>query len=812
MPLIPRAAEQVRMQSSAPVQIASTGDARIPGEAIAAFGKGVEKAGAEYMQFQKQQEAFAEQNKSDEFANEVHNVSLKAHEYAKTNSSEDGADFGDKFYEAAQPAYDEAMNKYAGNNPRLREKFSSYLNRVKSDADTSIAINSGAMMEEHNYKTLDKTSVDAANRVMQNPKEEMAVAEIQAFGKSLDAHVAAGNFSAEKADKIRKVHYQRVAMEFVNGLEDKKQPGKALAFLKANQTDANMFTQLDPAQARSIGLIDSREEQALVAKGETYKVPTLSKKDGVKLTPELTEAMNSLDPLDKAHLIDRVSAKLQEQVAVKLSDVNAEMNGFEQIAMTGGLGANAEGTVAKLKASINAAPGMSLSAKRRAMDRINTASVIDKQLKVAAITPRSQLTPENFASSVAEKIHLASASAAQIDPRMGEVDYAIQANREESLARATKAIEQIQKKQDSDGAGVMVSSDKDSYMLYKAAQTGGAAEFKNYATTVLNKQNHLGFAKPSLIPKDDAAAIAQTMKAAPDADTMNMVIGNLEQKFGEYMPQVMEEIAAQDKSLADYKMISMVPMHQRQPLLDGIKNDAGIVQQIKEDKTLSSRSKEAGEEITSLMGNFNKALMGGRNDSSSVNAVNSMQNLANIQARRAILRGEDPEKAAKDAYNTVVAGNFSLVTGGKSTVLIPRQIQNGDSTYEIGPKQERLFKTFMHVYSSAEGFRELGVRIPDAYNKGQLDWENETRIGGIGNYPENPIRNYYNALSENSRWVTNDSQTGMLLVELRTDGSSVPVMDKYGKRVERSYKDIFISTPKSVIDADKTFVAKLFGG
>lgn len=809
--IIPRVAETVRMQSSSPVAIASTGDARIQGEAIQRFGQGVTEFG------QKQLE-FSRQNSRDEFLNEMQNVQTKAALHAEQNAAPDGSDYGQKFNEVADQGYTDAINKFGGGDPHLSREFESVRNRFKGDADTTIAVQSVKRLEQYNFDTFGKIVKDSGDRVrekvralmsVKNPDwsatEKLVTAETQAFGASVDARVQKGTLTAQNAVKVRQAFNETVAKATIDGLSGVENYGKAISLLQANQVDQKSFAELDPTQAKQLGFIDSHQESMLNSRGEKYKIPTMVDGDKAVLTNEVASVMSGLDPADKAHMIDQMQAKLKERTEVRMSDLNANISGFEQLAMEGKSNDNDKSLVLK---DATAAP-MPDAARRRVIDRILTADAIGKTIKMAGSVPRAQLNGADFMKHAAAKIDLASKSLQTLNPALQgmDKDVAVRANRFEKLQMVEKAVDQVKRAQDKDPAGYLIQNDTQIGNLYRATKSGDPQDFDKYATTLMNKQKYLGFGSYNLLPKDEAASMAHTLASIQDADGTNQLLTQMEGQYGKNLPKVMNEIAQHDKSLSELKLIPHVPSYQRLALIDGVKNAPAINEALKKDDTLKVNSKTASFELSKLMAPFNTALVGVRGDSAGVQTSNGLMKLAEAQANRDVLKGADPQEAARTAYNDVVGSNFNVVAGGRSSVLVPRQL----GSYQIGDKETKIFKTFMDHYSTPEGLRELNVRIPKAHDVG-LDWEtNQATAAANHMAPDSKAKNWLTDYSKSVRWITNDTQTGLVLVKQNVNGTTEYVKDRGDRRVEKTFQDIYLHPSKAVIEQNKGIIEKLFG-
>lgn len=778
MPIIPRAPETVRMQASTPVPIASTTDARIRGEQMANFGEALTSFG-------KQQYEMDQSLKFQEGTDALKNVARQAQMYADQNSQEDGSDYGQKFYEFAEPKTAEVMNEYSG-GPRLNSKMQSYLKSAQGEVDTAIVLESTKKLEKFNWNRLETTSDMSADRVRENPIPQLAEAEFKSYNAMLDGMVTTGGMSAENASKAKNAYTQKLGTQYVDGLANKQMYGKALQFLEANQEDPNLFSELDPDQAKSLGFIDSREATGLKEKGELYKVPVLTKGDKVKLSPEMAAIASSMDPNKKAQMIDQLKAKAREATTVKLSDLNAQVNGFEKFALSGGQYSDKD--VADLKQQISMNPNLTVEAKKRAMDSVNSANAVGQQLKLVANTPRSQWA--SIIDGADQKMTLAAQEAAKYDPKMGDVDsdFAVQANRLQNKETLERSLIATAKAQNDDAAKFVLSTDQGISTLYKGTKDGDPKGTENYIRNSLAKQNYLGIPATSqrILTKEEASGISGLIKSMPDSESTANYYASLENQYGQYFPKVLDEIVGKDEDLAGFKTAMYAPQGSRAGLIDAIKNKDVINKSFHQDSALSSQKDIVTTAASNTLKLFRKATLDSGNDVNRASVPNAFQSQIELQVKREMVKNPsaDPEALADKAYNDIVGSAYDIRDGGGSTVIVPKVIGGRQMDTEI-------VSSFMTVYSKPENFSELNVAVPSKYTNAD---------------------DYFKELSQNSKWVTNSSQTGMKLVQVDPTGNMQPVYDKYGKQVTANYEDINLRPSKKVKDENKGFLGRMFGG
>ena len=786
MPLIARVSESVQLQPSAPVQIAATSDARINGEALAKFGDAVTKFGEEQLHVDRTL-------KREEFKNELQNVVKLSGESAQQSAAPDGSNLGDEFDKRAVPATAELLNRYGGYDPQLRGELESYTKRVRNDVDTSLMIQKSQMLEKHNFDRMESVIKSSANRLRENmPLTDSSVvnsvrAELSSTFNMIDT-VSAKN--PENVVKMREAALGMMAKEFAEGFEGQQRYGELRHYLRGTQADPGVFTEFSPQEARALGYVTGVEADALAAKGENFKVPLETDKKGKKIDPSISFLLGGLTPAQRGSLIEKMDAKIKEQAQVRAGDVSASLSGYEKHRARGGEVTQAE--TQKLVDDIRSLPGAPQQAKQRLIDRVRTADAIGEQMKVAATTPRSEL--QGLLSKATAQIESVPASAD------GGRDFAIMENRAQAVQSLQQSMAAMIKEQDEDPAGFMLRNDKEVALIARGTKDGTGVE--SFTTTLMNKQRYMGMT-PMPVTKQQANGIAQQMAGNPDPGFTNEYLNSLQAQYGKHFPAVMNQVAENNKTLAPLQAVVYAPPETRAAAVDAVK--AAPQMKIEYAKAENQVLKKDIEDQTkSAMTNFRTAVMGGTNDTSRLGVVQSMGSLIELQAQRDVLKGAEPKEAVQKAYRDIVATNYAVVTGGNSSVLVPRQLV----------PEPKIVETFLRVYEPARGYGTRGIydtqadpHTPGATVTVKVDTASNTNKDLMNDFQIAGDK----AGLRNMRWVTNDAQTGVRLMEVMTDGTLQPVYNKLKQKVETSYDQINNTRNKKLIEANKTVLQKLFG-
>lgn len=763
--IIPRGSQQTRLSSSAPVSIASTSDARIGGEALASFGRGVQAIGTQLVQEQQKQDALDRKLTEDEKANEIESVVKQSTFEAKRLGAADGSDINTKYKEIVGPKIAEVIDSVG--DERTRKNLQSYSSRLDVDANTTLGIESLGRKEEYNFNRIGKIQEQNANQIRETPTEAMAQAKVAQLGADINNIIATGAVGPENAAKLREAGLNTYANQWMEGLATKKQFGKALNLLRANADDPSLVTEMTPAQASQMGLIDPSEQSALESKGETFKLPISTAKNKVKLSPEVTAVMNAMTPKEKARWIDQFDAKIREETEIRMADLNADINGFTSYVQRGGQ-ADPKKT-AELKQNI-VNSNLPTTAKMRKLDELNTAEAIGAQVQLASMTPRGK--EGNLLENARKAMELSTADAAKFDSRFGEMgkDFASINNREQALGALSSAITQMRKQQDEDGAG-FVLRDQEISDLYRGSLDGNAETSQKYVEKSMIKQNYLGIpgSKIRAIPKAVAQEKAGKFALIQDSAASALEVEKLQSQYGKHFPKVMAEIVRENPSLSHLQVAAFVgnPMA-KESIIENSKNKKAINEAFTTD--LFKPAKDNIEtSVNDYVNDINRATINANPDGGSLALSQTMTEQVMLEAKKSYI--QDPtqktDTVAQKAYDKILGSTFAVAQSKNSSVIVPRKISGVNI-------DEKLVKAYMDTSTDYENIKNENIGIPAAYKE------------AFGAEAKN---RFARDISAKGIWVPNSSQDGMYLA-MPTANGRVAVQDAYGKPYEKSFLEL----------------------
>lgn len=788
MAIIPRTSESARMQVNAPVNIANPSAARRPGEDLSQFGSELAKFGSQMID---RERTIARQ----EGSNDMQNAAKEAEDYANKNSAKDGSDYGQRFNEYYEPRVNSIKDKYAGMDPSLKRDFESYSKRMAGDIGVTIAARSAGMREKDSFDRVGALQDQSAMRLYQNGNPNLVQAEMQSTNLFVDEMVKTGGLSPVNADKLKQAYYNKSGIALIQGLEERQEYGRALGLLTATAPrpgDTSFSSTMDPAQAQSLGFITSQEAQALAESGKLYDVPVLTRGDKRPVSPAEAALINGMDPLKKIGMIEAIKAKMKTNTEMRLGDLNASLNGFKDMAFKGL--PIAESQVEQLKDQINSNPNLTPFARARNMTVVDTAYVVNKTLQTAQSTPRSQWG--SLMESAQADIKSRAASAASRDPKMAaaESDFAVQNIRSEGIQALQNSLVSLRKEQDDDAAA-FVQRDSRIQQLYKGtadadSSPDGRQAMQQYINYSLTKQTSLGIApqKQRILTKGEAANIAAQLSMNSDAGATNDMLTNLEGAYGKHFPRVMAEVGAADKSVANLGVATFANPAQRVGLIDALKNEDAINTAWKQMPSAEYKQNLIAQNMrTGQLAELNKVFTDSSSNSGGISQINTLQKAMEMQIKRDLVR--DPNANIKDlskkAYDDVVGSQYNIVNTRNSNLLVPKVV-NGKHV------DEGIVRSYVDVHSRAENFKDLGVQVPPNY-KGKEDL-------------------YYSNMQNEVAWTMNKDGTGVRLMGTGANGARLPVLDKFGAPIEKSFNDINLNPGKKALDQNKGFLGRMFGG
>jgi hypothetical protein len=775
--IIPRIKENVRIQPSSPVPVGSGDFARREGEQIENIGGAIMNIG----QAMFKADAVSKQSAaSEEITTLVNNSKLIAEQTSQSN----GADIKQKFQENFDKNIGKIREKYSGNfvaNKGIEE----FIQNSKVGADDTLTAASLKKLNSFTIDSINKGNESALARIYNNPDPALLQAEIARVNNEVAAYTkieeetGVSALSVDQGMKLKDNFYKGVAENRLKGLIVKQRFGEALGLLGASQTDSELFNEFVPDQAAKLGFITDDEAREMSSRGEKFKIPTMTKKDKMhtKLTPEEALVMSRLDDGTRQSLTQQLQAKMRERTELRLSDLNAEIAGFEQLAFSPSPVSQQQ--TSKILNSIVTNPDLPPVAKARLANKVVSGLAVNTQMQQILTVPKAEQGA--LIERASQDIDKVTKDLIKMNPQLKSMgkDFATQGYTEQAKMRLRSMINDTNKRVAEDPVPFLLGSDANLDMLKRASADAGQTPegteaLKKYNDTLLAKAQYLG-TEQKLLPKNEAVAYADKIKMLPDADETDKYITSLRQTYGEHFPRFMGELMSVDKGLAPMAALTYAdPLNSRE-LVDGIKNKKQIDAEFKVGGKYAKEKNIVEMGVKQEMTPFRRIFVNSGTDTSNLGMIQGLEKAVEIQAKRDIVNnGKMPDIAVKEAYDKVIGSQYHIVDSGRSRVLVPRDLGQGKPM----PNPDNINK-FIKYNSMPEGLKNLNVAMLKADEKDGLTYDQ-----------------FLQKDAALMKWSTNATQTGIRL--MRTDpitGADRPVRDKFGRIVEKSYEEISLEVP-----------------
>lgn len=357
----------------------------------------------------------------------------------------------------------------------------------------------------------------------------------------------------------------------------------------------------------------------------------------------------------------------------------------------------------------------------------------------------------------------------------------------------------------------VVESQKDdafSYSLEVSAElrdlAEAAADGNSVATQAL-AEKQLAFQREQGVPKEfrritskgQAGEMAQNLIAIQDPLLAAQQIDILQDQYGPHSIQLMSEMAKADKRIADMSLAMYFDDPQaKSNIIENARQKSTIDRQFRENFP-NDRTK-IRDGVAKKMQEIRIAMTLGSRSPSRLQMAESFQEQVITEARKLRLRRGSSgslNDVIEDAFDSLVGVTFSTVTAGRSTVLIPKNLERKNV-------DAQTVESFVNVHSDVKGLKRIKARPPEvkaSFFRNQGLTESEIREA------------WYENLKDNHRWITNDSQDGLLLVYEPPGESPQVAKNEDGEFVEFSFEEIMGVTDEAII-ADRNRFLRDFRG
>lgn len=287
----------------------------------------------------------------------------------------------------------------------------------------------------------------------------------------------------------------------------------------------------------------------------------------------------------------------------------------------------------------------------------------------------------------------------------------------------------------------------------------------SWATLIEGKQKADGLTSVKYLTPEMSKTYGSMLKSK-NIDTANLVRDTLANGYGEErFNKIVSEMVLNKDIEPEQAMAFYLPdPGARKLYLENISKKKDLSKDFEsQPKEIQSGLKElyASPEVMTLQ----KSILAA--DKDLVWLTNSMREGLKVNYQSFIANGMDPDDA-KERTLDMVARNYGVAATGKSSVVLPKTFEPYRSAVE----------DYMDDSLKLHNLKLMNISPDPAYS-------NDPKL--IGSDVE---AKYLEDVSKFGAWVSNASQTGVILTKLNPDGSRAPVRDKLGNKIERSFTDM----------------------
>lgn len=735
---IPILTESTRLSPNSPVEIASSRDARIPGQTVSALGEAVSDLG---------QIMRTAQNQVDETkARDQISIHMRdGREHALRVGKPDGSDYEDIFSQYVDKNVPSIFSQYS--DPAL-------IRRIEVDAGhqktaQTIGVRNDAFKAQQNYILKGNQEIIdmRVQRAFDNP--DVAALDYVDFRdnhiKNLHANQVASTETATKLDEIAR---ERISEAYFDGLLNKKKFNDAAQVLGATEQDLTLKLNSD-----ELGMY------GLKADG-SHMLPMVGK-DKKPLSPEVSELIRGLKPEKREKLVAKLQSAMELETKVKLHTINTNVQAYVGYAMNG------QPVSVKEKASVRAmVENMSDPyLKAQYTEMLDTADKVAPIVEIA-----KEGTPDQVNKALAK-----------FDQSLGNPqDLASRYKTDGIKQKAIDAIRKIQEERIKDPMNDALNDDSLA-VLRQAAKGGDPEDVQNYIGRALDVQSHRGVPAHELrvTTKQEAQMLADRLRSAQMIDyaTMANELDRIEQQYGPHFEKAISEVTKEDKSLPESVMLAaqVSNMGSKREILENLQKKKSI------DEAFNQRSdtskKELNDAVQEQIDKFSATLGANMRSAEGLTTVNRFHEQISLQAKKNMaMRQMDVDSAVEAAYTEIVEKNFDIVETNRSQILMPKKAAYNPELVE------RFTEDFEPRSGNYGALQILGVG-PTERDIQELMAKNP------GQTKEQITDAYRASVMANGRWISNGDQTGVsLVVDLM--GRFVPVYRDNGTRVEFTFREL----------------------
>lgn len=644
----------------------------------------------------------------------------------------------------------------------------------------------GANLEEKRYKSEAYNAVTPAMISLQKSIDEYTL-------QQKSQNLTGENFQ-KSIDTFAQQKFQEVASKMPNDLATQLFANDGQKFLAETSLNAKLYENKAKAVAQTQALDDSLQQAAQDVNPinfDSYQKTLLQgneRNNGITRTPEQVAAMRSkintdltngmfekmynnkdyqsalnilnggipkitsvMDADKKNAWITKFQSKVEEDQMIKTQDIRSMAQNVSYELQNG----RTPKEYGQLVAQINGPNKLSPYEKKSILDSLAVSVHVGTEVAKLGKMTNAQLA--NYQSPTFQ----------------GTIDTAYQ--RGQAQSHIQSMADKILKERQSDPAQYLTSRDPDlQNLVLRSNNFTDPQATQELITKRITEAKAFGM-MPQPLTKSEASQIKSSIVGAPNGMVAATIMDKLQTSLGDYSQGAMVQ-AFKDKAEAPYMMMAFMPtvedkMHVFESVksADALKKDLGV-------STVHSVDAVVQRKMFSEL----SALKGSNSTGAGVSLANSMARIVSLDAQKMMsVGGLSANDAVDKSYKNLIADNFVYGSGGKSEVLVPKQVGSVVNTQDA-------LDNFLQQYTTKDTLSKIDLAVPPGYQKSfKGDRAKEA---------------YVSALSDAGKWVLSPNHDGLILVLDTPDYGYIPAKDSSGRVVQKSFSEIN-SIPKVLKEA-----------
>lgn len=755
--------EQTRISPRTPVPIASSGRAALGFEGSKALAQGLSQLGQVIGRIEEEQEIKRVQTDTMRGKTAMDTLHRNAFQFASENAQPDGSDIMELYDNELQKGVPKVLT---GLREEAAQRVQNYGDNARDVGLRNLYNKKLRMGEVFITQQLEGNRNQTSALIQDDPDN----ADKYSQRYILDAYVNLPNHFTPRAAADNKAQSENTfANDIFRGYEAKGVSNpifyqKGLAILDASAkepTKTDTTVQMDPSEARRLGLISEKEFESLSKTGGRVEFDSQTLEIADKDNP-IVEMARKLNPQQRHHWIQKFQNKLKQQSLESVSQDLSRMKDavtYAQGNRTESEMAEAERIVADSIQRVNESPFIKVERK------MQLAAEATADMTVAQVAHNMRRSPRfSHSQQAKDAMSFIDQNIKELASRLPGVKFAndkfFMASVKESATSKIQSVQQtIKKEQEYDAAMYVRRAFPGVQRAYLAAADGDIGAMVNYKNLLKSKQEYLQIPsnKRRVLTREESSKVGLTIKAGIDAGTGSETLESIQQYYGPMFKEAISD-AIQDKSIDNPGV--MIAAH----MGDRSSRDMVLTLYNQRENINSSFSKKFGQSSAQLKSAVREATaemsaaLHQFSDSGGMEYYAGFKDLITLETKRLKLKNPyevDFRPLARRAYENVIENNFAVVNGFNTRALIPRSDSLGR------PVHIANVEAFLNAHHTEEGLNRLNVKpFADAPNE---EWFKEY-------------------LLKNGKWKINKQQTGL---GLYLDG--VHVKDKSGNLIEQSF-------------------------